>query len=34
MDLQILFRTFGAVLKSNSLIAEKDYFKAKAAQSK
>ena len=34
MDLQILFRTFGAVLKSESLIAEKDYFKAKAAQSK
>ena len=34
MDLQILFRTVGAVLKSESLIAEKDYFKAKAAQSK
>jgi lipopolysaccharide/colanic/teichoic acid biosynthesis glycosyltransferase len=34
MDLRILFRTVGAVLKSNSLIAEKDYFKAKAAQSK
>lgn len=33
MDLRILFRTFGAVLASNSLIAEKDYFKAKAAQS-
>ena len=33
MDLRILLRTLGAVLKSDSLIAEKDYFKAKAAQS-
>jgi undecaprenyl phosphate N,N'-diacetylbacillosamine 1-phosphate transferase len=33
MDLWILLRTLGAVLKSDSLIAEKDYFKAKAAQS-
>jgi lipopolysaccharide/colanic/teichoic acid biosynthesis glycosyltransferase len=33
MDLRILFRTLGAVLKSDSLIAEKDYFKAKAAES-
>jgi lipopolysaccharide/colanic/teichoic acid biosynthesis glycosyltransferase len=32
MDLRILFRTLGAVLKSDSLIADKDYFKAKAAQ--
>jgi undecaprenyl phosphate N,N'-diacetylbacillosamine 1-phosphate transferase len=33
MDLRILLRTLGAVLKSDSLIAEKDYFKAKSAQS-
>jgi lipopolysaccharide/colanic/teichoic acid biosynthesis glycosyltransferase len=33
MDVRILFRTLGAVLKSDSLIAEKDYFKAKATES-
>ena len=33
MDLRVLFRTLGAVLKSESLIAEKDHFKAKAAHS-
>ena len=38
LSLRWIFRSCsvrcGAVLKSNSLIAEKDYFKAKAAQSK
>jgi lipopolysaccharide/colanic/teichoic acid biosynthesis glycosyltransferase len=33
MDLRIIVRTFRAVLASDSLIAEKDYFKAKAAHS-
>jgi lipopolysaccharide/colanic/teichoic acid biosynthesis glycosyltransferase len=33
MDLRILFRTIQAVLRSESLFAEKDYFKDKAAQS-
>ena len=34
MDLRILFRTLRAVLRSENLFAEKDYFKEKAAQSR
>ena len=34
MDLRILFRTVMAVIRSESLFAEKDYFKEKAAQSR
>jgi lipopolysaccharide/colanic/teichoic acid biosynthesis glycosyltransferase len=34
MDVLVLFRTLGAVLRSDTLIAEKDHFKEKAAQSR
>jgi lipopolysaccharide/colanic/teichoic acid biosynthesis glycosyltransferase len=34
MDVLVLRRTLGAVLRSDSLIAEKDHFKEKAAQSR
>ena len=34
MDLLVLRRTLGAVLRSDTLIAEKDHFKEKAAQSR
>jgi lipopolysaccharide/colanic/teichoic acid biosynthesis glycosyltransferase len=32
LDVRILARTAGAVLKSESLIAQKDYFKERAAR--
>jgi lipopolysaccharide/colanic/teichoic acid biosynthesis glycosyltransferase len=34
MDLHVMFRTLGAVLKADALFAEKDYFKEKVAQSR